>query len=162
MVSVPLPTPPRPVFGRGGWGVRACLTLTECPRGPQRRKAAEAPKLGTKRRQMGLKSGCPAVSPAAHRFQQIGSPTSRGPQGAINARRSDAPPRERGSLEMCRQRQRKTTAGGGARAIIGAVAVLSALGVPQRASAMPIPFVYAGIIVIPDPQIPMSGLSQPF
>jgi hypothetical protein len=27
---------------------------------------------------------------------------------------------------------------------------------------MPIPFVYGGIIVIPDPLIPMSGLSQPF
>ena len=51
---------------------------------------------------------------------------------------------------------------GGARAILAVVAGLSALGVTQRASAMPIPFVYGGIIVIPDPLIPMSGLSQPF
>jgi hypothetical protein len=27
---------------------------------------------------------------------------------------------------------------------------------------MPMPFVYGGIVVIPDPLIPMSGLSQPF
>src|SRR5216683_623724 len=71
-------------------------------------------------------------------------------------------PRERWSPGMIRQRKRKTTVRGGARAILAVVAGLSTLGVPQRASAMPIPFVYSGIVVIPDPLIPMSGLSQPF
>ena len=54
------------------------------------------------------------------------------------------------------------TMGCGARAVLAVIAVFIALGVPQRAGAMPIPFVYGGIVVIPDASIPMSGLSQPF
>src|SRR2546423_1799900 len=41
------------------------------------------------------------------------------------------------------------------------LAAVSFLAGPQ-VHAMPIPFMYAGIPVIPDPSITMSGISQPF
>src|SRR5262249_4104788 len=46
--------------------------------------------------------------------------------------------------------------------IMTMVAAVSTLGSAPRARAMPIPFMYAGIPVIPDPSISMSGISQPF
>ena len=48
------------------------------------------------------------------------------------------------------------------RAVATLVAAVWTLGAAARAHGMPIPFMYAGIPVISDPTISMSGLSQPF
>src|SRR5712692_1192923 len=50
----------------------------------------------------------------------------------------------------------------GVMAVTALVAAVSALGAPRRLQAMPLPFMYSGIPVIPDPSISMSGISQPF
>jgi hypothetical protein len=39
MAPVLFPAPPRPAFGRGGWGVRACPASTEAPWSSQRESA---------------------------------------------------------------------------------------------------------------------------
>src|SRR5262245_27966573 len=47
-------------------------------------------------------------------------------------------------------------------AVMTMVAAVSTLGAAPPVPAMPIPFMYAGIPVIPDPSISMSGIAQPF